>query len=47
MQILLDLEIDEKLIMYFAQDPPRVRKFVAAGIYTTELEEFDNLYVFV
>ena len=43
---LLDLEIDEKLIMYFAQDPPRVRKFVVAGIYTTELEEFDNLYVF-
>ena len=43
---LLDLDIDEKLIMYFAQDPPRVRKFVVAGIYTTELEEFDNLYVF-
>ena len=43
---LLDLEIDEKLIMYFAQNPPRVRKFVVAGIYTTELEEFDNLYVF-
>ena len=43
---LLDLEIDEKLIMYFAQDPPRVRKFVVAGIYTTDLEEFDNLYVF-
>ena len=43
---LLGLEIDEKLIMYFAQDPPRVRKFVVAGIYTTELEEFDNLYVF-
>ena len=43
---LLDLETDEKLIMYFAQDPPRVRKFVVAGIYTTELEEFDNLYVF-
>ena len=43
---LLGLETDEKLIMYFAQDPPRVRKFVVAGIYTTELEEFDNLYVF-
>ena len=43
---LLELEIGEKLIMYFVQDPPRVRKFVIAGIYTTELEEFDNLYVF-
>ncbi len=43
---LLKLETEEKLIMYFVQDPPRVRKFVIAGIYATELEEFDELYVF-
>ena len=43
---LLGFKTEDKLIMYFAQNPPRVRKFVVAGIYTTELEEFDNLYVF-
>ncbi len=43
---LLQLKLGENLIMYFIQDPPRVRKFVIEGIYTTELEEFDNLYVF-
>ena len=43
---LLALKLGEKLIIYFVQDPPRVRKFIIEGIYATELEEFDNLYVF-
>jgi lipoprotein-releasing system permease protein len=43
---LLALQLEEKLIMYFVQDPPRVRKFVVSGIYATNLQEFDDLYVF-
>ena len=43
---LLQLKLGANLIMYFVQDPPRVRKFTIQGIYATELEEFDNLYVF-
>lgn len=43
---LLQLKLGANLIMYFVQDPPRVRKFTIEGIYATELEEFDNLYVF-
>ena len=34
------------MIMYFIQQPPRVRKFHIKGIYQTGLEEFDNLYIF-
>ena len=43
---LLALQLEEKIIMYFVQDPPRVRKFVVSGIYATNLQEFDDLYVF-
>ncbi len=42
----LQLKLADNLIMYFVQEPPRVRKFEIVGIYNTELEEFDNLYVF-
>lgn len=43
---LLGLDVEDRLIMYFVQNPPRVRQFMVTGIYATELEEFDNLYVF-
>ncbi|MEE2699800.1 MAG: FtsX-like permease family protein [Bacteroidota bacterium] len=43
---MLKLHLNEDLIIFFVQDPPRVRKFNIEGIYATELEEFDNLYVF-
>jgi lipoprotein-releasing system permease protein len=42
----LNLDVGDDLIMYFIQQPPRVRKFKITGIYETGLEEFDNLYVF-
>jgi lipoprotein-releasing system permease protein len=42
----LNLKVGDDLIMYFIQQPPRVRKFRITGIYETGLEEFDNLYVF-
>ena len=41
----LKLGVDDDLVMYFAQDPPRVRKFKITGIYNTALVEFDKLFV--
>lgn len=41
----LKLNVGDKFAMYFIQDPPRMRPFEIAGIYETNLEEFDRLYV--
>ncbi len=41
----LRLRAGDHVIMYFIQQPPRVRKFLISGIYETGLEEFDNLYL--
>lgn len=41
----LKLKSGDHVLMYFIQQPPRVRKFTIAGIYETGLEEFDNLYL--
>ena len=42
---VLQLGLGDNLIMYFVQDPPRVRKFEIAGIYNTALADFDKLFV--
>ena len=42
---LLDLKTDDSFVMYFIQDPPRMRKFTISGIYNTSLEEFDRIFV--
>ncbi len=42
---LLRLNISDDLVMYFVQDPPRVRKFKIKGIYNTAMVDFDKLYV--
>ena len=44
---MLSLDVADDLIMYFAQEPPRVRKFKIKGIYNTAMVDFDELYVFV
>lgn len=44
---LLRLKTGDPVLMYFVQDPPRMRRFVIAGIYETGLEEFDKLYAVV
>src|SRR5690606_7760679 len=36
------LDVGDKVIMYFVQDPPRYRNFEIVGIYETFLEDFDN-----
>ena len=40
----LKLKVNDDIIIYFIQQPPRVRKFKIEGIYKTGLEEFDKLY---
>ncbi|MDP4266079.1 MAG: ABC transporter permease [Bacteroidota bacterium] len=42
----LNLKVNENVLMYFIQNPPRSRKFRIAGIYKTGMEEFDKIYVF-
>ena len=41
----LDLNLGDGLAMYFAQNPPRVRKFHISGIYNTAMSDFDKLFV--
>jgi lipoprotein-releasing system permease protein len=42
----LNLKVEDALVMYFIQQPPRARKFHISGIYETGLEEFDNRFIF-
>ena len=42
---LLKLNISDNLIMYFMQEPTRVRKFNIKGIYSTEMVDFDKLFI--
>ena len=41
----LKLKLGDNVFMYFIQDPPRMRKFIIAGIYETGLEDFDKMYL--
>lgn len=41
----LDLNVGDGLVMYFAQNPPRVNKFHISGIYNTAMSDFDKLFV--
>ncbi len=38
----LMLDVGDKVIMYFVQDPPRFRNFEIVGLYETFLEDFDD-----
>lgn len=42
----LNLDIDSSFLMYFMQDPPRIRKFTVGGIYQSGFPDFDNRFVF-
>ncbi len=42
---LLHLKVNDSFIMYFIQDPPRMRKFIIEGVYETNLEDFDKLFI--
>ncbi len=41
----LELHINDKVILYFIQDPPKFRKLTVSGIYKTEIEDFDKRFV--
>ncbi len=43
---LLRLNIDDDFLMYFIQEPPRMRRFTVTGIFETSLEEFDKVFIF-
>ena len=43
----LNLSIGDDVIVYFFQDPTRVRKFVLYGIYETGFVDFDDLIMIV
>lgn len=39
----LNLDVNDNVLLYFIQDPPRVRKLKVAGIYETGFSQFDEL----
>ena len=41
----LRLKVGDKTLFYFIQNPPRVRQFRVTGIYSTGLDEFDDVFV--
>ena len=43
---ILKLELNDDFLMYFIQEPARMRRFTVNGIFETSLEEFDKIYVF-
>ncbi len=42
---LLRLKLGDYLYMYFVHDPIKSRRFIISGIYSTDLLEFDKIYV--
>ncbi len=38
----LQLKIDDKMVVYFVQEPPRQRVFKVTGIYKTDLSNYDQ-----
>ncbi|NLJ82955.1 MAG: ABC transporter permease, partial [Bacteroidales bacterium] len=38
----LQLKIDDKMVVYFVQEPPRQRVFKITGIYKTDLSNYDQ-----
>jgi len=43
----LNLELGEKVLCYFVQQPVRVRPYTITGIYSTGLIEYDKVYAIV
>ena len=42
---ILKLKTGDKVSSYFIQDPPRMRRFTVCGIYDTQLQDLDKLFV--
>jgi lipoprotein-releasing system permease protein len=41
----LSLKTGDKFLIYFVQDPPRIRKFTVCGIYNSGFSEFDSKFI--
>ena len=41
----LNVKVGDAVLMYFIQEPPRVRKFFISGIYHSGIEEFDSRFI--
>ncbi len=41
----LDIKLNDKIVMGFVQNPPRVRKFSVVGIFETGVEEIDRVFI--
>lgn len=41
----LDLKLGDSFVTYFVQDPIKARKFVITGIYRTNFEDYDKLFI--
>lgn len=41
----LQLKLNDDLLVYFIQNPPRARKLKIVGIYNSNVEELDQVYV--
>ena len=44
---LLKIKLNDKIIIYFIQDPPRMRRFKVSGIYKTGIEDFDKTFALI
>jgi lipoprotein-releasing system permease protein len=42
---LLKLKVGDSFILFFIQNPPKFRKMTISGIYETQMEEFDQVFV--
>jgi lipoprotein-releasing system permease protein len=43
---LLNYKLNDKIDIFFIQDPPKARRFVISGIYKTGMEETDKAFAF-
>ncbi len=43
---LLNIDVGDQILVYFIQNPVRIRKLSVCGIYDSGMEEFDSKFVF-
>ena len=44
---MLNIKLNDQVYVYFIQKPPRLRKFIIRGIYSTSLEELDKRFMLI